>query len=318
MQTLVLSAQNIEQLVQLDELRAVMKQTMQELSLDQATSFPRQVVELADGALGFMLAQRRKQLLGYKAVAVFPRNARVGLNPHQGMVILLDAQTGRVRALLEGAAITALRTAAVSAVATQFLAGEAGSTLGLVGAGRQAYEHARALLKVRTIRRILVWARRAAQSAELAARLCSEFEVHAESVESLNTLTSQCEILVTATSSATPLLASADLLPGAHVNAVGSCRPGAHEMDLTSHAQLRIFLDSRAACALEADELSVAQPRDIYGELGEALNGKIAGRVNAHDVTVFKSVGLGIQDVAAAEYFYQQALARNQGQWVSL
>jgi alanine dehydrogenase len=323
MKVLVLNSTLLESLLDLDTLRREMALAMQDLSSGDARSFPRFVATASQGALGFMAAQRKKSL-GYKAVSVFPGNAKKGLNPHQGLVVLLDPETGFPQALLDGSTITALRTAAVSAAATDLLAVRDARHLALIGAGRQAYEHARALLRVRPIETIAISSRSLERTEELTRSLSPFFSGEVKISNSPMKAIAQADIVVSATASSSPVFSTSDLKVGCHLNAVGSSRPGACEVAFKSRPGLKVLLDSRAACDAEAEEITSAvksgalMNSEIRGEIGEALSGKIAGRETDRDVTAFKSVGLGIQDLAAASFFYEQAKVTGLGQFVDV
>jgi alanine dehydrogenase len=321
MKVLVLNSAQIESLCDLDELRIRMAQTMADFSLRLSKNFPRFVVPLYDnGALGYMAASLSDRgPMGYKAVSVLPKNSTRELNPHQGLVSLLERETGQVYSIQDGSAITALRTAALGAAATELLAEKNAVHLGLVGNGRQAYEHARAILRVRPIERISIQGRSVEKSQLLAQRLRDHFQGPIDFASAAS-----AEILVMATASPQPLVSTLDVQPGCHINAVGSSRPGARELELKSRSGLKIYLDSRAACRVESDEVSFALANfdidsgDIRGELGELISDPRLGRQHTQDITVFKSVGLGIQDIAAAQYFYRRAQESGVGQVVEL
>lgn len=313
MKTLVLSSHDLRIIYKAPSLNAAMRSALINLSGGGAVNFNRHIVGLtSNAALGFMPATFLEgKLLGYKTVSVFAENKKHRLNPHQGFVVLLDSENGSVKSILEGSTVTALRTAAVSAVATEKLSRTDSSTLALVGAGRQALEHALAIVKIRPIKKINIFNRTKSRAENLAQTYFKDFQIliaptpHAAIVDA--------DIVVTCTNSNDPLISTTDLRPGAHVNAVGACRPGYREIEFTSRSELKIYLDSTEACMNEASELIMPLASGelssdaVRGELGACLQGKILGRVHTNDITVFKSVGLGIQDLFAADYFYQQA-----------
>ena len=263
-----------------------MLEALRKVARGAARHLPRQVTPVTDDAqLGFMPAGL-PGLLGYKVVGVFPRNQERGLNPHQGLVTLVNPETGRVTALLEGSTLTALRTAAVSAAATELLSREDAKTLVLIGSGRQAREHERALRRVRDFREIRYWNRSTEHSPRAAV--------------------ADADVVVSVTPSREILFGISDLKPGAHLNAVGASRPGFRELDLSDGAAT-LYADCREACLLESDELHGLS----FTELGAS-----SGRASASEITVFKSVGLGIEDLAAAAFFVERARALGLGQEV--
>lgn len=322
MKVLVLNSSLLESLLDLSALRQEMNLAMQALSQGEAQNFPRMVVKASQGALGFMPAQKDHQLFGYKAVSVFPSNLERNLNPHQGLVALLDPETGRLRALLDGSTITALRTAAVSAAATDLLAVKDARHLALLGNGRQAYEHARAFLKIRPLERICIYGRSSEKTEQLIKQLAPLFSGEFKIAKTPRDAAQDADIVVSATASTSPLISTLDLKAGSHLNAVGSSRPGACEVAFKSRPNLKVFMDSRAACEIESEEIFLALQQktltdtDIRGEIGKALSGTIAGRQATHDVTVFKSVGLGIQDIIAAHFFVERAKHLGLGQQI--
>jgi alanine dehydrogenase len=325
MQILALNSAQVEKLLDLEALRLNMRQVMFDLSSRQAQNYPRYVSELQNGALGFMSAALSGQgTLGYKVVGIFPANTTAGLNPHQGLVALLNPATGQIYSLQDGSTLTALRTAAVSAVATELLAAPSASQLALIGSGRQAHEHARALLAVRPLKKITIHSRSAVHARRLADRLERETDLTVEVADSPEAAVKQADIVVLATASREPLVSTLDFKAGTHVNAIGACRPGYCELDFRSRVGLRIFVDSHRACELESEELRLALSRqeivnsEIISELGDVVADPKSGRLHARDVTVFKSVGLAVQDVAAAHHFYSRARAQGLGQEVDL
>lgn len=294
-----------------------MEQALIQLSQNAAVNHPRHVVDLKKGAaLGFMSSTYLEgNLLGYKAVSVFSKNSNKGLNPHQGFVVLLDSETGQIKCLLDGSTITALRTAAVSSAATEKLSRADSSTLALIGAGRQALEHALAIIEIRPIRKIIIYNRTRSRADHLIQLLslrmksAMEFSISSSPAQAVGL----ADIVVTCTNGPKPILTGADFKPGTHINAIGACRPGCREIDLKPTDGIKIFLDSREACALESSEITHAQNQ---AEIGSCFSGEIPGRSSDQEVTLFKSVGLGLQDLFAANYFYKESIIRGGGQFI--
>lgn len=312
MMTRILSAADVERCLDLSQLRQIMRQCLASLSAGRSSSGPRTVFPAGEGrGLGFMPAVLEGARAGYKALSVWEGNGARGLNPHQGLVVLLEPETGRPRCLLEASAVTALRTAAVSAAASEAVGPPHPSTLGLIGAGRQAWEHARALAAMWPLKRALVWGRDAAKAQALCARLEAKLGLSA-SVAATPEAAAQAEVVTCCTSSRTPLLSSDALPAGAHLNLVGACRPGIRELDLRPRQGLRAYVDSAAACAAESEEiraLQAADPPAVRGEIGQVFSGALDAARGEGDVTVFKSVGVGAEDVAAAAHLLERAEA---------
>jgi alanine dehydrogenase len=270
----------------------------------------RSVIRLPDGSgslytMPAFLA--RPPALAVKLITIFPGNEASSLPTHQGLVVVFDPGTGRPVLLLDAARLTAIRTAAVSAVATRALARPDAAVLAILGTGVQARSHIDALLRVRPVREIRVWGRTPDRAARLAAEvqpLAAGVAVHvcATAAEAVH----RADIVCTVTAATAPVLAGAWLAPGAHINAVGASAPGARELDSAAVAAARIFVDSRAAAAVEAGDLLIpfAEGRiggpESWTQLGAVLTGRAAGRANDDDTTLFKSVGLAVEDAAAA------------------
>jgi len=326
MKTLVLSSTDLEACLDLDELRNCMRGALISVSMQQTKNFMRSVVNLnPNAALGFMPAmEHSRNILGYKAVSVFHENKKFALNPHQGIVALLDSQTGLVKCLIEGSTLTALRTAAVSGVATEHLSRAESNTMAIIGVGRQALEHIRAITRIRTIKKIFLFNRSADPARKFADLIQSKYGIDVLIKSSAKAAVLEADIVITCTSSPEPLIDVNDFRHGTHVNAIGACRPGFREIQLATHPFLKIYLDSKEACAHEAEEINqpmqagILSPTHIIGELGCCLVNKINSRLNSSEITLFKSVGLSIEDVLAADYFYNKALKQNKGQVVQL
>ena len=266
--------------------------------------------------LGLMPAYRSagRPLYALKTVAIVPGNPARGLDPHQGTVTLYDGVTGEVLAVMNASPITAIRTAAVSGVATRTLAREEARVLAIVGAGHQAYPHVDAMLHARPFEEIRVSAR-SRQSAE---RLAAKWP-QARAVESNEEAVRGAEVICTVTQSAEPVLQYDWLEPGAHINAVGSCFPHMRELDAETVARSAFFTDRRESCEHEAGDYVIALSEGaiadghIRAELGEVLAGTAPGRTSPDEITVFESLGLAIEDLASAEYLMGRAEETGKG-----
>jgi alanine dehydrogenase len=263
-------------------------------------------------------------VLGYKAVTVFPGNRPLGQPSHQAAIALHDAETGRMTALVEGTEITELRTAAVSAVATRHLARPNASVLAIMGAGAQARSHLRAIPHVRAIRRAVIWSRRREEAQRLAAEEASAAGFPIDVAETPEEAARSADVIVTATSARDPFLAVRAVAAGAHINAVGSCFPDTREVTGDLVAAAAAFVDDRAAAMEEAGDLLLAMADGLIGEdhvratLGEVLIGSHRGRTSAEEITLFESLGLGVEDVATAAFVVERAMARGLGKVVDL
>ena len=238
-----------------------------------------------------------------KTQTVFPANAGSSLSSHQGAVLLFSTHDGRLLSISDAHAVTKLRTAAASAVATRALARDVPSVLALIGTGEQALAHYAAIAAVRTITRVHVWGRTPANAARVAAAI---HDVPVATFASAEAAVAEADIVCTLTSAHAPVLRGAWLRPGTHVNAVGSCTPAHRELDTEAVRRARVFVDTMAACAVEPGDL-VTPIRDreleathLLGEVGAVLNGALAGRASKEEVTLFKSVGFALLDLTAA------------------
>jgi len=286
----------------------------------------------AAGFLGLMPAWRGPQpgqpeqpaAFALKAVAVMPGNPARGLDAHQGLVALFDGETGVPTAILDASAITAVRTAAVTAVATGLLARHDARTMAVLGAGTQARAHLRALAHVRDFEQVRVYAPTAAHAQALVERGGAgraELSVAPSAEDAVR----EADVVVTATSAREPVLRHAWLKPGAHVNAVGASTPQAREIDTATVAASALFCDSRESLSHEAGEFALAVSEGLItgiehvrGELGEVLAGLAPGRRDDAELTLFRSLGLAVEDLAAAELAVAVARERGLGTEVEL
>jgi ornithine cyclodeaminase len=262
--------------------------------------------------------------LGLKAVSVFPGNAKRGIDTHQGAVLLFEADTGRLSALMDGAAITAIRTAAVSGVATDLLARRDASELAILGAGVQARTHIEAIAAVRPLRRVRIWSRNAERAAALASELRPRVKISIEAAASAEAAVREADIVATVTASPEPILERGWLKEGVHINAVGSSIPTSREIDTATMVAARLFVDRRESALAEAGDLLIAMAEGavkgdhVQAELGEVIIGKNPGRRSPHDLTLFKSLGLAVEDVASAAYLIRRARETGIGQTVQM
>jgi ornithine cyclodeaminase len=257
-----------------------------------------------------------------KAVCIMPGNPARGLDAHQGLVTLFDGETGVPTAILDASAITAVRTAAVTAVATGALARPDAATLAVLGAGTQARAHLRALAGVRAFERVWVYAPTTAHAEDVAAEAgTAGVTVAASAQEALR----DADVVVTVTSAREPVLRREWLKPGAHLNAVGASSPTMREIDTATVAASALFCDSRESLRNEAGEFRLAVTEGLItgvehvrAELGEVLAGTAAGRRDAGELTMFRSLGLAVEDLAAAQCAVATAMEQGIGTEVEL
>jgi len=275
----------------------------------------------ANGLMGLMPAWRPDEF-ALKAICVMPGNPARGLDSHQGVVVLFDGEIGVPRAILDASAVTAIRTAAVSAVATEALARRDARVLGVLGAGVQGRAHVRALADVRQFDEVRVYAPTIAH----VEALIEEFPgLPVRACESAEAASRGADVVVTATTSPTPVLRLEWLASGAHVNAVGASLPSARELDSETFAACAVFPDSRESLQNEAGEYLTALrdglidgERHVRAELGEVLAGMHPGRAREQELTLFRSLGLAVEDLAAARVAVERARGAGIGTEVPL
>jgi ornithine cyclodeaminase/alanine dehydrogenase-like protein (mu-crystallin family) len=323
---LVLSEPDVERVLPMEACIDVMSEALAALARGTMYQPLRAVVRPPDapGLIGLMPAYRSASpaAFGLKAVNVMPGNPARGLDMHQGVVLLSDGDTGEPSAIVNASAITAIRTAAVSGVATRALAREDTRELAILGAGVQARSHLQAMAAVRRFERARVWSRTAANAERLAAEADVPFAV--EAVGSAADAVRRADVIVTATSSPTPVLQRAWLADGVHVNAVGSSIPTTRELDSETVAAASLFVDRRESTENESGDYLLALqdgaigPGHIRAELGDVLVGAAPGRTADTELTVFKSLGLAVEDLAAAQYAVERARESGVGTEVAL
>jgi ornithine cyclodeaminase/alanine dehydrogenase-like protein (mu-crystallin family) len=308
---LVLSHDDVERLLPMEECIEVMSDALAGLARGELYQPLRSVVRPPDAAAfyGLMPGYRggERSAFALKAVVIAPGNPARGLDAHQGAVLLSNGETGELDAVLDASAFTAIRTAAVSAVATRVLAREDARTLAIIGAGVQARAHLEAMRLVRPFGRIVIWSR----TLEHAHRLANETD--AEVAESAEAAVREADVIVTVTSSPEPVLRREWIADGTHINAVGASVPRSRELDTATVADASLFVDRRESTENESGDYLVPLreqaigPEHIRAELGEVLIGAHAGRTSSGEITIFKSLGLAIEDLAAAEHVVRRA-----------
>jgi ornithine cyclodeaminase len=326
MNVLLLSHDEVVALLPMGECIPLMHEALVSLAEGLAHQPLRTIVRPpgAAGLMGLMPAYSSgaRPAFGLKAICVFNGNAARGKDSHQGAVLLFSAESGELLAVINASAVTAVRTAAVSGVATRALAREDAGDLGVVGAGVQARSHVEAMSHVRRIRRCRVASRRVESARRLADELQGSYAFPIEAVATVEAALRGADLIVTATNSAEAVVRREWIAAGAHLNAVGSSTPRARELDAGVVAASSLFVDRIESAVNEAgDYLRAAQegavgPGHIRAELGEVLSGTKPGRTSADEITLFKSLGLAVEDLAAAEYLYRKAKETGAGTWV--
>lgn len=253
-------------------------------------------------------------IAGVKVLTVVPENHLRGEESHQGSLLLFEAERGRPLAVIDASAVTAIRTAAASAVATRALARRDAGDLAILGSGTQARSHLDALRCVRPLRRVRVWSRRPESARRFAERESERLGITVEPCESAQQAVEGADLICTVTAATEPVLERSWISPGAHINAVGACTPAARELDADTVAGSRLFVDRRESALAEAGDFLLARNEKrvtddhIVGELGEVLEGTIPGRQSEDEITLFKSLGIAVEDLAAGARVYRKAV----------
>jgi ornithine cyclodeaminase len=325
MKILILDSEQIRELLPMEECIELMADALASLARGEVFQPLRTITRPPDarGLLGLMPAYRAGEdgAFGLKAICVFPENPAQGKDAHQGAVMLFSRETGELLALMNASEITAIRTAAVSAVATRLLARDDAERLAIIGAGVQARTHLTALAYVRTIKRARVACRNIEHAQQLAREMQVAFPI--EAVATNEEAVRDADVIVTATSSLEPVINRDWIAPGAHVNAIGTHSPSSREVDSATMGVARIFVDRRESALNEAGDYllaakeGVVTPESIVAEIGELLIGTKPGRNSESEITLFKSLGLAIEDVACADYLFKKATTNNTGTWVN-
>ena len=279
---------------------------------------------LMPGHIGVNSREKHRASIGAKVITVFPGNDATPLDSHLGVVLLFEADMGQLLAIIDASSVTAIRTAAVSGVATKLLANPDAGDLAILGAGVQAMTHLEAMRVVRTLRRVRVWSRTRERRERFIEKAKRKLGVDVESSESVEACVKGADIICTVTASREPVLQGAWINAGAHVNAVGAALPTARELDSAAVVRSRVYVDRRESALAEAGDIlipmaeGVVNAEHIRGEIGGVLLGAVPGRESREEITLFKSLGLAIEDLAAARHIYDKGVALGTGVWVSL
>jgi ornithine cyclodeaminase/alanine dehydrogenase-like protein (mu-crystallin family) len=319
----VLRASDVRTLLPMSECIDLIQRTMIAVSEGRAV-LPRRTLLVMPGDRGFMgnmpgyLAE--PECFGVKLVSLMQRNKPPLFSSHLGVVLLFEAEHGQPIALLDAAEITAIRTAAASAVATRLLARPDAGNLALLGAGEQASSHLQAMLAVRALRRVRVWARDAAKAVAFAEAEGSRHSILIEPAATVREAVAGADIICTVSKAREPILLGEWLGPGVHLNVVGSSVATTAEVDTPAVVKSRFFVDYRDSTVHEGGEYlralraAAIKPEHILGEIGEVANGTKVGRRLPADVTLYKSLGIAPQDLASAYHVLEKARARGIGQ----
>jgi len=325
MKVLFVNEAQVRELLSMAACIAAMRDALTALSRGDAVQPLRTMVRLPDGSglLGLMPAYLgAPQSFGLKVVSVMPGNHGTAYDSHQGVVMLFGVEHGEPLAILDATSITAIRTAAASAAATDVLARADAGDLALIGSGTQARTHLEAMRAVRPLRRVRVWSRTRARAERFASELGATAGVAIEAAATAADAVRGADLVCTTTAAREPVLRGEWLAPGVHVNAVGACFATHRELDTEAVRRSRFYTDCRTSCIHESGDFLLARADGaigddhLLGELGEVLLGAVPGRTSDDDVTVYESLGVAAEDLAAAHAIHRRAVATGAGTWL--
>ncbi len=326
-EVLVADAASVRRLLPMDRCIEVMEEALSALARRRSVNPLRSVLHLpfGDGALAVMPgAQEAPPAFGVKVISLFPGNRAAGLETHQGVVMLFEHEHGRLVALVDAGEVTAVRTAAVSGAATRALARPDADDLAILGSGTQARTHLEAMLAVRPVRRVRAWSPTRQRLEAFAAEATERHGIEVEAVDKPRVAVEGASLVCTVSGARQPIVHGEWLAPGCHVNAVGSALPTARELDGEAVRRARLFVDRRESALNESGDVLLAMREGAIGEdhivaeLGEVLIGSARGRTGPDQVTLFKSLGLAVEDVAAARAVLDAAQRDGAGTTVRL
>lgn len=310
---LIISRDDVAAFLDYPACIALMRDAMASLSSGRTRQLLRAIIDLDDGrAFGVMPGAMQSGTFGAKLISVFP-GAADGTPSHQGVVTLFDPVSGAPAAIIDASEITGIRTASASAAATDALARPDASSLAILGTGEQALRHAEALVRVRPIEEIRLWGRSPDKADALKAALDASLGRRVVVAPTAEAAAEGADIICTTTASPEPILFSGWVKQGAHINAVGSSRAGPSEIDIALVQRARYFADHRAGALsqgaefIRAREAGLIDESHLLGEIGEVFAGRLGGRTSPDEVTLYKSLGSIVQDLASGWYLVEQA-----------
>ena len=326
MKILIVNKSEIKKSITIHDCIRIMKNLFIELEngvvnnpLRKAMLLPKEFGGLLSMMPGYNL---KENIMGIKTVSVYPENSKIGLDSHQGTVTLFDLNNGAPLAIMDASQITAIRTAAVSAVATQALANSNSTTLAIIGSGVQADSHIEAMDAILDLKEIRVWSRNensVRKFINIQKKKYSTSFIHSESIAKA---LENADIVCTTTSAINPIIPSNYLKKGMHINAVGSSVENSRELDGEAVKLSKLYVDKIESTINESGDFLIAKKEGlidnnhIIGSIGGVLTNKVNGRKSKDDITLFKSLGLSVEDIATAFFIYEEYKNNNKGHWV--
>jgi alanine dehydrogenase len=317
MEPILINKETIAALLPMKECIAVMEKTFRSLASGHCVQPLRPLMWLPDkrGLLGMMPGYAGDiDVMGIKVISVFPGNKNFGYSSHQGMVLLFETKNGRPLCIADADEITAIRTPAASAVATDLLAKKNAETLSILGSGIQAAGHIEAMLLIRKIKKIILWSRNETHAKELAEKILPKTNANIIIAKNPEEAVRDMDIICTLTASAQPIVKAEWISKGTHINAVGSSTPHSRELDTATILAGKLFTDCYESIFNEAGDFIIPKnegaidDNHVKGEIGEILLGKKEGRTNDDEITVFKSLGLAVEDIFSVNHVYRKMI----------
>jgi ornithine cyclodeaminase len=315
MEPIFVTKERVASLLPMNECIEVMEKMFRSLAVGECLQPLRNIMILPDrsGVLGMMPGHAAKLgVMGIKVITVFHANREAGLPSHQGVVILFDAKHGQPLMFFDGLEITAIRTAAASAVATKLLSRKNSSTLAIIGSGEQAKRHIEAILFVRNIKQINIWSRNKKHAKDLAEQTFLKYNIPVQAADNVKEAVTNADIICTVTSSREPVLFGEWIAAGTHINAVGSSVAAARELDTAAIINSKLFTDRYESLFNEAGDFLIPKKEGVVtddhvkAEIGEVLSGTKKGREDDKEITVFKSLGIAAEDIFSAYHIYEK------------
>lgn len=329
MATLLLSDREVHAFLPMAECIEAMEGAFRSLSAGRSLVPLRTVIRLPDspnafGVMPAVVGSGSSAQIAAKIITVFPGNDATPFDSHIGVVLLFGPDHGELLAIADASSITAIRTAAVSGLATRLLARPDSHRLALLGAGALALPHLEAVSAVRPINEVRIWSRSPARAQDFARNAAAKRGLKVIVARTAQEAVATADVVCTITASRTPVLEGSWLAPGTHINAVGASLASARELDTDAVRRARMFVDLRESALNEAGDFLIPRREGamaddhILGELGDLLTGLVVGRQNPSEITLFKSLGLAVEDVAAIRHVYEKALAAGAGTRVTI
>ncbi len=315
MEPLFVNKEKIASLLPMEECIEVMEKMFLSLAAGECLQPLRNIMRLPDGSgvLGMMPGHAAKLgVMGIKVISVFHANSESGFPSHQGIIMLFDAKNGQPLMLFDALEITAIRTAAASAVATKLLSRENSSTLAIIGSGEQAKRHIEAMLLIRNIKQINLWSRNENNAKHLVNELSAEYNIHVHVKKNVQQAVEHADIICTVTASKEPVVMGDWITAGTHINAVGSSTAAARELDTVAIVRSKLFTDRYESLFNEAGDFLIPKKEGaitdahVKAEIGEVLSGAKKGREDDKEITVFKSLGIAAEDIFSAYHIYKK------------